>query len=162
MKTLSVILIWYIIYNIFAGSQAGKQCPQGWYAYKNNCYFFSSASVNWNTAKSICATRGGKLSTINDLNEAVSANWHYSEIYVNDSQSGNRNLGDMIIIWVVMDTHDGNFKRSCSVSFCFGELYSVTFLVSISYMKRRKPIHSYESAFHRSSVTMVQLHCVNL
>ena len=61
-----------------------------------------------------------------------------------------------------MDTHDGNFKRSCSVSFCFGELYSVTFLVSISYMKRRKPIHSYESAFHRSSVTMVQLHCVNL
>lgn len=49
-----------------------QQCPQGWYGNKDKCYFLSATTVDWNTAKDICKTRGAILASIENKDEAVS------------------------------------------------------------------------------------------
>uniref|UniRef100_A0A8C7I417 C-type lectin domain-containing protein n=1 Tax=Oncorhynchus kisutch TaxID=8019 RepID=A0A8C7I417_ONCKI len=57
-----------------------SQCEEGWRAYEDRCYYFSTSTKSWDDARTDCVGRGSHLMSILDIPERVSF-WVGTEIF---------------------------------------------------------------------------------
>uniref|UniRef100_A0A0B7A018 C-type lectin domain-containing protein n=1 Tax=Arion vulgaris TaxID=1028688 RepID=A0A0B7A018_9EUPU len=84
----TVLIVVYLLsdYNI----SATDDCPEDWYAYKKNCYFFDKVNSRWSVAQVTCRDFGSKLTDILTIEENMFLTKHARRIKFGSAWVGGR------------------------------------------------------------------------